>query len=406
VLNLFRAGARAARELARSRRERRQRTQLAPLYAPDAQDFDLARHIRETTDWLKRAQDAGVDRGVSYGVFFGEDFDVSYPETTGYICSTFVEQERLTGDAELLSRAVEMGDWEIAVQLPEGAVMGGKFNTTPSPAVFNTGMVLLGWGALISRTGEERFRTAAARASDWLLSVQEPNGQWVRGNSRYANPGGTLYNVMAAWGLCETGVALGEERYVQAAIRNAEYCLSRQHQNGWLPDCCLSNVDEPLLHTLAYSMQGLLGIGRLTGRSDLIAGAQRLADAELRIMSADGFLPGMQRQDFSAGSDWCCLTGSAQTSAVWSQLYLLTHDQKYLAAVDVVNRYLMARHDIRNPDPRLRGGVPGSWPVWGGYGRLQILNWATKFLLDALTLEQTIRRTPELTSRLPQPSQQ
>jgi hypothetical protein len=402
VLNLFRAGARAARELARSRREWHQRMRLAPLYAPDAQNLDPARHIRETTDWLKRAQDAGVDRGVSYGVFFGEDFDVSYPETTGYICSTFVEQERLTGEAELLTRAVEMGDWEIAVQLPEGAVMGGKFNTTPTPAVFNTGMVLLGWGALISRTGEERFRTAASRASDWLLSVQEGNGQWVRGNSRYANPGGTLYNVMAAWGLCETGVALGEDRYVQAAIRNAEYCLSRQHQNGWLPDCCLSNVDEPLLHTLAYSMQGLLGIGRLTGRNDLIAGAQRLADAELRIMSADGFLPGMQRQDFSAGSDWCCLTGSAQTSAVWSQLYLLTHDQKYLTAVDLVNRYLMARHDIRNPDPRLRGGVPGSWPVWGGYGRLQILNWATKFLLDALTLGMAIRGEPR-GSRSPPP---
>ena len=389
--NPVRAGAHMVSGLARSWRERRERIRLAPLYAPDAGDLDATRHIREIIDWLKRAQDAGADRGVSYGVLFGEDFDVSYPETTGYICSSFVEQERLTGESELLTRAIEMGDWEMAVQLPEGAVMGGKFNTSPTPAVFNTGMVLLGWSALILRTGEERFRAAAARASDWLLSVQEPDGRWVRGNSKYANPGGTLYNVMAAWGLCEAGIALGEERYVQGAIRNAEYCLSRQHPNGWLPDCCLSNVDEPLLHTLAYSMQGLLGIGRLTRRDDLIAGAQKLADAQLLIMSPEGFLPGRQRQDFTAAADWCCLTGSAQTSAVWSQLYLLRHDQKYRTAVEVVNRYLMARHDVRNADLRLRGGVPGSWPVWGGYGRLQILNWATKFLLDALTLEAVIR---------------
>jgi hypothetical protein len=391
VRNPVRAGAHAVSGLARSWRERRERIRLAPLYAPDAGDLDATRHIREIIDWLKRAQDAGADRGVSYGVLFGEDFDVSYPETTGYICSSFVEQERLTGDSELLTRAIEMGDWEIAVQLPEGAVMGGKFNTSPTPAVFNTGMVLLGWSALILRTEEERFRAAAARASDWLLSVQDPDGRWVRGNSKYANPGGTLYNVMAAWGLCEAGIALGEERYVQGAIRNAEYCLSRQHPNGWLPDCCLSNVDEPLLHTLAYSMQGLLGIGHLTRRDDLIAGAQKLADAQLQIMSPEGFLPGRQRQDFTAAANWCCLTGSAQTSAVWSQLYLLRHDQKYRTAVEVVNRYLMARHDVRNADLRLRGGVPGSWPVWGGYGRLQILNWATKFLLDALTLEAVIR---------------
>ena len=140
-------------------------------------------------------------------------------------------------------------------------------------------------------------------------------------------------------------------------------------------------------------MQGLLGIGRLVGRNDLIAGAQRLADAQLRIMSAEGFLPGRQRDDFTAAVDWCCLTGSAQTSAVWSQLYHLTRDQKYRTAVETVNRYVMARHDIRNSDPRLRGGLPGSWPVWGDYGRLQILNWATKFLVDALSLEQVIRGT-------------
>ena len=401
--NPVRAGAQAASGLARSWRARRERIRLAPLYAPDAGDLDVTRHIREIVHWLKRAQDAGADRGVSYGVFFGEDFDLSYPETTGYICSSFVEQERLTGEVELLARAIEMGDWEIEVQLPEGAVMGGKFNTSPTPAVFNTGMVLLGWSALILRTGEERFRAAAARASDWLLSVQEPDGRWVRGNSKFANPGGTLYNVMAAWGLCEAGVALGEERYVQGAIRNAEYCLSRQHPNGWLPDCCLSNVEEPLLHTLAYSMQGLLGIGRLTRRDDLIAGAQKLADAQLLIMSPEGFLPGRQRQDFTAAVDWCCLTGSAQTSAVWSQIYLLTHDQKYRTAVGVANRYLMARHDIRNADLRLRGGVPGSWPVWGGYGRLQILNWATKFLLDALTLEEVIRDATDTARLRPAP---
>jgi hypothetical protein len=368
----------------------RERVQLAHLYSPDPHDLDLQRHIREAIAWLKRAQDAGSDRGVSYGVFFGADFDLSYPETTGYICQTFVEQEALSGDRELLGRAIAMADWEMSVQLPDGAVMAGTLNAQPTPAVFNTGMVLLGWAALIQRTGEGRFKEAARRAADWLVSMQEPNGTWIRGNSSRANPRATLYNVKAAWGLCEAGVALGEERYVKAALRNAEHCLSRQRPNGWLPDCCLNDPDAPLLHTLAYSMQGLIGIGRLTGRDDLIGGARLLADAELRTMRQDGFIPGRQYEDFSAAADWCCLTGSAQTSAVWSQLYLLTHEEKYRRAVRTVNRYLMARHDIRNPDLRLRGGVPGSWPVWGDYGRLRIINWATKFLVDALTLERSV----------------
>ena len=60
------------------------------------------------------------------------------------------------------------------------------------------------------------------------------------------------------------------------------------------------------------------------------------------------------------------------------------------------NAYLMRRHDIDNEDPRLRGGVPGSWPVWGDYGRLMILNWATNFFAEALLLEQTIKGGPEV----------
>lgn len=357
------------------------------LYAPDRDDLDVSRHLREAVEWLKRAQDAGPDSGVSYGVVFGRGFDLSYPETTGYICRTFVEQEELTGDRSLLARAVAMGDWEIDVQLPDGSVMGGKVSRRPTPAVFNTGMVLLGWNALILRTGEARFRDAAQRAADWLFSVAEPDGRWIQQNSRFAPAESTLYNVKAAWGLCETGAILGDLRFIDTAVRNGDYCLSRQHPNGWLPDCCLSDPLSPLLHTIAYAMHGMLAIGSIAGREDLIQGSRLLADSLLAILAPDGYLPGRLNHDFSAGADWCCLTGSAQTSIVWSELYLMTGEERYREAARSVNRYLMARHDILNADPRLRGGLPGSWPVWGDYAPYRILNWATKFLVDALTLE-------------------
>ena len=111
------------------------------LYSPDPANLNVEAHLSAALDWLKRAHRAGNDHGVSYGVAFGSDFDVSYPETTGYICQTFVEMSRRTGDRELFERAMEMGHWEADVQLESGAVMGGKFNQNPTPAVFNTGMV-------------------------------------------------------------------------------------------------------------------------------------------------------------------------------------------------------------------------------------------------------------------------
>jgi hypothetical protein len=382
---------RIERRLVRKWEYEREKRALSPLYSPDPTDLDQTRHLNEAMNWLRRAQDAGSDRGVSYGCDFGQDFQVSYPETTGYICQTFVEQEQLTGDSDLLRRAIEMGDWEIAVQLPEGAVMGGKYTqTNPTPAVFNTGMVLLGWSGLIRRTGEERFKQATRQAGDWLVSIQEPSGNWVRGNSEFAASGATLYNVKAAWGLCEAGLALCEDRFVRAAVKNAEFCIAHQLPNGWFPECCLDDSTQPLLHTTAYAMQGLIGIGKLTGRQDFIAAARKTADAEARAMTQDGFIPGRQDSEFRGTSRWCCLTGSAQTSIVWSELFLLTKEEMYRECVGRMNRYLMAHHDIRNSDLRLRGGLPGSWPVWGDYGRFRILNWATKFLVDALTLENRI----------------
>ena len=47
----------------------------------------------------------------------------------------------------------------------------------------------------------------------------------------------------------------------------------------------------------------------------------------------------------------------------------------------------MARHDISSADPAIRGGLAGSWPV-DEYGRLMVLDWATKFLIDALLEER------------------
>jgi hypothetical protein len=128
----------------------------------------------------------------------------------------------------------------------------------------------------------------------------------------------------------------------------------------------------------------------LTERDDFIEGAARTAKSLMKAMHADGFIPGRTRPDFSAGADWCCLTGSAQTGIVWGQLYQITGDPTYLDALQRVNRYLMRHHDVDNADPALRGGVPGSWPTWGEYGRLRILNWATNFFVESLLMEQKL----------------
>ena len=362
-----------------------ERYRKAPLYTSLHSNFDYAVHLRESAEWLKRAQDTGVDRGVSYGTKFGEGFNpLSYPETTGYIICTFLDLAKHYADSEYRRRAIDMGEWESEVQMDSGAVMGGMYNTNPTPAVFNTGMCLLGWAALYTETASERFRVSGERACRWLLEMQEPDGNWIRGNSQFANPATTVYNAKAAWGLAEMGRALDTPEFVAAAIRNAEFAVSKQTENGWFLDCCSEGSPHPLLHTIAYTMQGLVGVGKIAGRRDLIDRAARTADSLMTLMDSDGYIPGRIDRDFTGAVEWCCLTGTAQTSIVWSELERITGDARYGRAAEQANRYLMARHDISNPDPSIRGGLAGSWPVWGEYGRFKILNWATKFFTDAL----------------------
>ena len=359
-------------------------------YIPkDSGNLDLKAHIAGAAAWLVRAQDFGDDRGVSYGAELGENFLTSYPETTGYIIPTFLKLADYYGDLQYLRRAIEMGDWEISVQMPSGAVMAGRANSQdPQPAIFNTGQVLLGWAALLKKTQEERFRHSGIRAADWMLSNQEPDGNWIRGNSPYANPNTTLYNVKAAWGMAEFGLVIDVPAYVSAALRNAEYALRFQRPNGWFENCCLTDASQPLLHTIAYTMQGLLGIGRLASRADLIAAVEKCAQSLLELMDEEGFVPGRIDSEFEGTVSWCCLTGSAQTSIVWTELYEITGNPQYLSGAQRINQYLVSRHDITSPYPNIRGGVTGSWPVWGDYGRYMVLNWATKFFVDALLAQR------------------
>ncbi len=349
---------------------------------------DIETHIHEAVNWLKRAQDSGIDRGVSYGANFGQGFQASYPETTGYIIPTFLKLFDTYRDRDFFNRAVRMGEWEIAIQMESGAVMGGKANLNPTPAVFNTGMVLLGWSELFRRTQNRAFFDAAKKAADWLVNVQERDGSWKKFNSIFANPNITVYNVKVGWGLALFGRLTDNADYIEAATKSAEYTLGKQTTNGWYEDCCLDDARNPLLHTIAYATQGLLEIGNLVAAQVYISAARRTADSVLELMDDSGFIPGRISCDFKGAADWCCLTGSAQCSIIFWRLFELFEDPNYRKAGQLLNQYLMKRHDITSKNPAIRGGVPGSWPVWGDYGKFMILNWATKFLIDALLAEK------------------
>lgn len=355
-------------------------------------------HLEAAVEWLVRAQNATPDDGFarSYTLVWHPHFRrrgwlPSYPETTGYIIPTLYEASRALARGDLAGRAERAARWEIAIQLPSGAVRGGLIGEPESPAVFNTGQVMFGWLAAHTESGDDAFAEAAVRAGRWLLSVQGADGHWQAGGSRFARAGLALYNARTAWALGEVGVRLAEPALADGAARNLRAVAGLQHPNGWLPDCCLSDPERPLLHTLAYALRGLLEGGRLFGDAGLLRAATLGAERLATLVREDGWMPGRFRADWSAASDWSCLTGEAQMANNWIRLFEITGDRKWLEPVPRVLSFLKRTQNRVSADPGLRGGIKGSAPLGGGYNGYQTLNWATKYFADALLRDDRVR---------------
>ena len=173
-------------------------------------------------------------------------------------------------------------------------------------------------------------------------------------------------------------------RFRSAAQRFVDWSLQQEEGDGWFRKNCLNDNDQPLLHTIAYTAEGQLEAGRLLNDARAVEAAGRTARALAIRVGEKGNMAGRYDRNWKPTVRWACLTGMAQMSRVWSQLYSMTEETIFSEAAERVNGFLKSTHDLTSRNHALRGGIRGSFPVNGAYCRYRIPNWATKFFLDAL----------------------
>jgi hypothetical protein len=363
-------------------------------------------HIVEALGWLERAQDASPDGGIAraWGMvripYMGcRGWQPPYPETTGYIIPTLYEAADRYSNPRLADRATRAARWLLTLQMPSGAIPGGTVTEVPAPAAFNTGQVVLGWLAAYARVGDAVFAEAVRRACDYLAASLDERGTWPPAMAPFALGDSTMYSARAGWALAEAGVRLGVQDYIETARRHLEVVASHQHANGWIPDCCLSDPERPLLHTISYAIRGLIEGGRVLDDQRLIRAGMKGAEALRLQVRPDGWIPGRLNRDWTGAVRWSCLTGEAQMANNWMRLAAITGDRRWIEPVPRVLGFLRSVHDVTGTNPGLRGGVRGSWPLNGGYAPYEVLAWATKFFCDALMrwsdLERGVATPPD-----------
>lgn len=364
---------------------------------------ETEQRTRAAVLWLLRAQGATPDDGVSLGYFpcdkeAGSGWRASYPETTGYIITSLLAFAKKFDETATAAAAMRMAAWEVAVQMPSGAVQGGPVcaPAQQTAAAFNTGMVLDGWCSAYSYSGDPKLLEAARRAADFLVNDLDESA-YFKTNGAFVSSGEIkTYTCLCAWAIYRFGATVGEEHYKAAAVRAIEAALHQQQPNGWFAHNCLTHSDSPLTHTIGYTLQGVLEVGVLAGRADFIEAVRRTADAVLPRIARSGYLPGRFYADWEPAGFSSCLTGSAQIAIVCYRLATHTGDASYRATADRLVNYLKALQVRQSEDPGVVGAIAGSFPLFGSYMRAGYPNWATKYYLDALLLQA---RAEEVTDR-------
>ena len=358
------------------------------------------RRPHAAVQWIIAAHNA-VGSGVSLGYFpcdKSAPWQPSYPETTGYIISTLLRYAERYNVESVRTRAVEMAVWEAKIQMPNGAVQGGPFvpGTEQTPCAFNTGMVLDGWCSAYAATKDPRLFDAAKRATDYLVGDLDGDGSF-RTNGQFVTAAKIkTYNCLCAWSMYRFGILADEPHYHVEAIRVIEAALRQQRTNGWFANNCLTRPEAPLLHTIGYTLQGILEVGILAHREDFIAAVRLGVEPLLQNISADGFLHGRFYADWTPASFCCCLTGSAQLAVVCYRLHQHTGEPVYRYFADVLVNFLKHQQLLDSDCTSVNGALAGSFPIFGEYMTGGYPNWATKYLLDALLLRDELNSSAEL----------
>jgi hypothetical protein len=334
--------------------------------------------------WLKRAQDCSA----SHDGGFARDFSLltgwatSYPETSGYIVPTFIAEAETTGDHDLADRARRCLDWLVSIQFAEGGFQGGRIDQEPRvPVTFNTGQILLGLAAG-ARFDRGRYLEPMRRAASWLRDSQDEDGCWRKHPTPFSAPGEKAYETHVSWGLFEAARVAPDDGFGEAGLKQVRWALTKQRPNGWFEANCLEEPEAPLTHTIGYVLRGVIEAYRWSKEPELLKAAVRTADGLLPAVAAGGYLPGRLNDLWRGVVDWTCLTGSAQIAHCLLLLASETGRSTFADKARTLNAYVRRTIDLAGAAD-LNGGVKGSFPVHGDYGRYQYLNWACKFTIDS-----------------------
>lgn len=343
-------------------------------------DFDDA-HLLAAARWLLQSQYAWGQQGYAHSFHLLHGWQPPYPETTGYLIPSLHRLALRYGIPELHESVQQAANWLLRIQSADGSFP----DLNGQAQVFDAGQILIGFNYLLAQAPDvvdHAALTAATRAvGSWLVSVQEPDGSFVR--SAYQQRPHAYYSRVGA-AMLVAGRLLDDAALRQAGQAQLDWVLAQQLPNGFFQHASFDD-QPPFSHTMIYIVEGLLDAHDETG-------AARYLDAVLAfcrplrqaVAGRDLLLRSQYHPDYRVANAELCLTGLAQWAGVCYRLGRLTGEAEWAALADRALEALKRQQLLASADPRLFGGLLGSDRLFGNYMMLALPNWGLKFFIDAL----------------------
>tara|TARA_B100000315_G_scaffold260060_1_gene319029 strand:- start:3885 stop:5156 length:1272 start_codon:yes stop_codon:yes gene_type:complete len=351
------------------------------------------KYIDKGIEWLINNQLEQDDGGISGDITFSFGRTIlggSFPEVTGYIIPTLFDYASLFNNSIVREGAIRAANFELPFQDENGAFPGGDVGNLTGPSIFNSAQIVHGLVRAYKETKNQKYIDACIKSCDWIVKMQEKDGSWKRHN--YNNIKRT-YDTKVAQPLLETADVVGDNRYVESAKRNLKFVLLNQKKNGWFYNCdnSIERNDAPLMHLIGYTVQGLLVCYSFLKDEELLESSIcTLNQLMHKYEISKKPLAGRYYSNWKAAVKSSCVTGDAQISLCWMDIFEITGDYAYLNSALKMNDFLKSIL-FNCSDKKVNGALPQSYPVWGEYGPYKIVSWGTKYFIDALIQEYKIK---------------
>ena len=316
-----------------------------------------------------------------YSLLYGQC--LLFPETTGYIIPTLISLFENTGNNVYLQSAKRAGLWLLQIQNEVGWF--GQADTN-EPMIFDSGQIIFGLLSLYNNSNDDKFLKAATHCADWICAQQESDGSWRK---HAYNKIAHSYYSRVSLALLKLWRETNDEKYKLCAIRQLDWVLGRQNDDGFYPYCSFINDDAAPLHTIAYTIEGMMESGVLLGKHDLGAkyfeSAQKACKKLLFLNRQFHPLPGYFSSSWIVADNSRCLTGLAQTACNFIRLFEETNEESFLREARLIIKYVQSKQS-QSKRQEINGALAGSSPFWGKYMPFGYINWAAKFFIDSLLL--------------------